>query len=319
MGSVNLTMNVFEGLETLPQSYTASSLAIGTFDGVHVGHQAIIRTAVEDARSHGRPALVLTFDRHPSELLAPGRVPGLLTTPEQRNRLIAELGADALVIVRFDHTLAQLTPDTFLRTILKDRLGAQAIIVGTNFCFGKGRAGDVTYLEEAQAEFDFTLHALQPVRVGDLPASSTRIRELLRVGEIAEAETLLNHPFLLAGTVVEGQKLGRTLGYPTANLAPTFRQVVPADGIYAVRALLDDGQTVGGACSIGNRPTVESAGYSIETYLLDFAADIYGRGMELRFVKRLRDELKFDSLEALKAQIALDVTAARTALEAAHS
>ncbi len=311
-------MKVFEGLETLPQPYTASSLAVGTFDGVHIGHQTIVRAAVEDARAHGRPALVLTFDRHPAELLAPDRVPGLLTTPDQRNRLLAELGADGLVILRFDRSLAQLTPDVFLQSIVKDKLGAQAIIVGANFCFGKGRAGDVTYLAEAQAEFQFVLHSLQPVLVGDLPASSTRIRERLRAGDIAEAETLLNHPFLLAGTVVEGQKLGRTLGYPTANLALTCRQVVPADGIYAVRTILDDGQIFGGACSIGSRPTIEGAGRSIETYLLDFSADIYGRGMEIRFVKRLRDELKYDSLDALTAQIALDVTMARTVLEAAE-
>ncbi len=308
-------MNVFEGLETLPQPYNASSLAIGTFDGVHIGHQAIIRAAVEDARAHGRPALVLTFDRHPSELLVPDRVPGLLTTPDQRNRYLAELDADGLIVLRFDQTLAQLTPDLFLQSIVKDRLGAQAIVVGTNFCFGKGRAGDVAYLEEVQAEFGFVLHALEPVVVGDRPASSTRIRERLRAGDIAEAELLLNHTFLLAGTVVTGQRLGRTLGYPTANLELTQRQVVPADGIYAVRAILDDGQVVDGACSIGNRPTVEGAGRSIETYLLDFSADIYGRSMELRFVKRLREELKFDSLEALVAQIELDVRAARTVLE----
>lgn len=310
-------MNVFEGLETLPQPYTASSLAIGTFDGVHAGHQAIIRTAVEDGHANGRPALVLTFDRHPSELLAPDRVPGLLTTPDQRNRCIAELGADALVILRFDRSLAQLTPDRFLQSIVKARLGAKAIVVGTNFCFGKGRAGDVTYLEAAQTGFEFVLHALEPVLVGGYPVSSTRIRERIRAGDIAEAETLLNHPFLLAGRVVEGQRLGRELGYPTANLALSDRQVVPADGIYAVRVILDDGQIFGGACSIGNRPTIEGAGRSIETYLLDFATDIYGRGMELRFVKRLRDELKFDSLEALKAQIGLDVEAARAALEEA--
>jgi riboflavin kinase/FMN adenylyltransferase len=308
-------MNVFEGLETLPQPYTDSSLAIGTFDGVHAGHQAIIRAAVADAHAHDRPALVLTFDRHPSELLAPDRVPGLLTTPDQRNRYIAELGADALVILRFDHFLSQLTPAAFLQVIVKDRLGAKAIVVGTNFCFGKARAGDVSYLDEAQAEFGFVLHALEPVLVGGYPVSSTRIRERLRAGDIAEAETLLNHPFLLAGTVVTGQRLGRELGYPTANLDLAERQLTPADGIYAVRAILDDGQTVGGACSIGNRPTVEGAGRSIETYLLDFAADIYGRSMELRFVKRLRDELKFDSLEALKVQMALDVEAARGALE----
>ena len=309
-------MNVFEGLETLTQPYTASSLAIGTFDGVHIGHQAIIRTAVQDARSHGRPALVLTFDRHPSELLAPERVPGLLTTPEQRNRYIAELGADGLIVLRFDHALAQLTPDIFLQSIVKDRLGAQAIVVGTNFCFGKGRAGDAAYLEEAQSEFGFVLHALPSVRVGDMPASSTRIRERLRLGDIAEAELLLNHPFLLAGVVVGGQKLGRELGYPTANLALISRQVVPADGIYAVRDILDDGRVLGGACSIGNRPTVEGAGYSVETYLLDFSEDIYGREMELRFVERLRGEEKYDSLDALKAQMALDVTKTRAILEA---
>ena len=310
-------MNVFEGLETLPKPYIASSLAIGTFDGVHLGHQAIIRTAVEDARMHGRPALVLTFDRHPSELLVPDRAPRMLTTPAQRNRYLADLGADGLVILRFDHALSQLTPDAFLQFIVKDRLGAQAIVVGANFCFGKSRAGDVVYLQEAQTAFEFELHALQPVLMDGIPASSTRIRERLRVGDIAEAERLLNHSFLLAGTVVGGQRLGRTLGYPTANLALTYRQVVPADGIYAVQAILDDGQIVGGACSIGNRPTIDGAGRSIETYLLDFSADIYGRGMELRFVKRLREELKFDSLEALTAQMAIDVAAARSALQEA--
>lgn len=309
-------MNVFEGLETLPQPYTASSLAIGTFDGVHVGHQAIIRTAVDDAHANGRPAIVLTFDRHPSELLAPERAPGLLTTPAQRNGYIAALGVDALVILRFDHSLSQLSPDTFLQTIVKDRLGAEAIVVGADFCFGKGRAGDVAYLHEAQARYDYVLHALHPVLVGELPASSTRIRERIRAGEIGEAERLLNHPFLLAGKVVEGQKLGRTLGYPTANLELTYRQVVPADGIYAVQAILEDGRTVGGACSIGNRPTVEGAGRSIETYLLDFSEDLYGRRMELRFIKRLREELKFESLQTLTDQIALDVAATRAALEA---
>jgi len=312
-------MNVFEGLETLPKPYTASSLAIGTFDGVHLGHQAIVRTAVEDARAHGRPALVLTFDRHPAELLAPERAPRMLTTPAQRNRYLADLGADGLVILRFDHSLSQLPPDVFLQSIVKDRLGARAIIVGADFCFGKGRAGDVAYLQGAQATFGFALHALQPVLMDGLPASSTRIRERLRAGDISEAERLLNHPFLLTGTVVEGQKLGRTLGYPTANLALTYRQVVPADGIYAVQAILDDGRIVAGACSIGNRPTIEGAGHSIETYLLDFSEDIYGRNMELRFVIRLRDELKFDSLEALTAQIALDVTAARSALQEASA
>ncbi len=308
-------MNVFEGLETLPQPYNAATVAIGTFDGVHSGHQAIIRTAVEDARRHNRPALVLTFDRHPVELLAPERAPLLLTTPLQRNRLIAELGADALVIIAFDAALSQLSPEAFIRDILKAKLGAEAIVVGENFCFGRGRAGNTALLRDAQETFDFRLHALAPVLVGGEPVSSTRIRECLRTGEIAEAEALLNHPFLLSGTVVSGQRLGRELGYPTANLALTHRQVVPANGIYAVRVTLEAGRTFGGACSIGDRPTIPGAGYSIETYLLDFAGDIYGCAMTIQFVKRLREELRFDSLDALKAQMTADVRQVRRVLE----
>lgn len=307
-------MNVFEGLETIPTPFARSTVAIGTFDGVHVGHQAIIRAAVADARAHGRPALVFTFDRHPAELIAPERLPGYLTTPAQRNHLIAEQGADGLVIARFDSSLRERSPDEFVRDILKGLLGAEAIVEGSNFRFGKGAAGDTAYLERAQEEFGFTLHVLEPVRVGGEPASSTRVRDCLRSGNIAAAETLLGHPYWLAGTVVEGQKLGRTLGYPTANLAPTYRQVVPADGIYAGLARLADGRTFGAACSLGDRPTIEGAGRSIEAYLLDFDADLYGQEMELRFLQRLRLEEKFDSLEALTAQMARDVEQTRAIL-----
>ena len=304
-------MKVFDGIDTLPKPFATSTVAIGTFDGIHIGHQEIIRTAVRDARSHGRTALVFTFDRHPADLLAPDRAPLYITTPSQRSRLIAGLGADGLVIARFDAALAQLSPDAFVEMIVKLQLGAKAIVVGSNFCFGKGRAGDVHYLTAAQARFDFTLHTLNPISVGNEPASSTRVREYLRSGDIAAAETVLGHPFWLEGTVVAGRRLGRTLGYPTANLNLSCRQVVPADGIYAVTATLGDGRTVGGACSIGNRPTVDGAGHAIETYLLDFDEDIYGRTMELRFIELLRPEEKFDSLEALQVQMGRDVERAR--------
>lgn len=307
-------MNIFEGLETIHTPFPRATVAIGTFDGVHVGHQALLRTAVEDARFFVRPALVFTFDRHPQELLAPDHAPAYLTTPEQRNRLISDAGIDGLVIARFDETLSQLSPDDFVQQILKEKLGAETIVVGDNFGFGKARAGNVDYLKEAQSRFIFTLQALEPVMIDGAPASSTRIRELLRIGEIRNAERILGHSYLLAGTVVKGQQLGRQLGFPTANLALTVRQVVPPDGIYAVIATLDDGRSFGGACSIGNRPTVPGAGRSIETFLFDFDEDIYGRGMELRFVRHLRPEWKFDSLDALIAQIARDVEEAKTAL-----
>ncbi len=307
-------MKVLEGIETLTESFTRSTVAIGVFDGVHRGHQAILRAAVADAKANHRPALAFTFDRHPAELLAPERAPAYLTTPAQRNAYIAETGIDALVVARFTRELSELGPDAFLRDILKAKLGAEAIVEGEDFGFGKARAGTVEWLRGVQSQYDFTLHAIAPVSWRGIPVRSTKIRELLREGDPQQAEDLLGHPFLLAGTIVGGQRLGRTLGYPTANLAFAIRQVVPADGIYAVRATLDDGRTFGGACSIGNRPTVEGAGRSIETFIFDFSEDIYGRGMELQFVQRLRGEEKFDSLAALTAQMARDVDNAKAIL-----
>jgi riboflavin kinase/FMN adenylyltransferase len=307
-------MKLFEGLDTISQPIPRSTVAIGTFDGIHVGHRAIIRTAVEDAKAHDRPALVFTFDRHPAELLAPDRAPAYLTTPEQRNRLISDLKADGLIVARFDLSLSQLSPDTFVEQILKAKLGAEAVVVGTNFAFGKGRAGDTDYLKAAQKRYGFTLHALEPVYVGDAPASSSRIRELLQSGRFLEAEEVLGHPYWLSGRVVEGQKLGRKLGYPTANLELTCRQAVPSDGIYAVRARLEDGREFGGACSIGSRPTIPGAGRSIETFLFDFNENLYGRGMELRFIQFLRAEAKFESLDALIVQMERDVAQAKMIL-----
>ncbi|MCX6380352.1 MAG: bifunctional riboflavin kinase/FAD synthetase [Armatimonadetes bacterium] len=308
------SMNVIYGLSAITQAFPASTVAIGTFDGVHIGHQAIVRTAIEDAQRHQRPALIFTFDRHPAELIAPERVPGYLTTPSQRIRLLSELNPSSVIIAHFDMALSQLSPDDFVQGILKEKLNAQAIVVGKNFLFGQGRSGDVAYLERERERFGYRLYDLDAVEADGEPASSTRIRELLRQGEIAQAERILGHPYYLAGEVVKGQQLGRTLGFPTANLSLEVRQVVPLDGIYAVQVTLGDGRVLNGACSIGNRPTIEDAGHSIETYLLDFDEDIYGRKMEIRFVKRLREERKYDSLDALVGQIERDVSQAREIL-----
>ena len=304
-------MKVYDGIETLPEPFQRSTVAIGVFDGVHRGHQAILRAAANDAKRNHRPAMAFTFDRHPAELLAPERAPAYLTTPAQRNKFIAETGMDALIVARFTRELSELGPDAFLRDILKTQLGAEAIVEGEDFGFGRARAGTVDWLREVQSQYDFTLHAIAPVSWNGVPVRSTKIREMLKAGEPLAAEELLGHPYLLAGIVVGGQRLGRTLGYPTANLEPAIRQVVPADGVYAVRAILDDGRTFGGACSLGERPTIEGAGRSIETFLFDFNEDIYGRGMELQFVKRLRGEEKFNSLDALTAQMARDVEEAK--------
>ncbi len=308
-------MILYEGLEKIPAPFAATTVAIGTFDGVHVGHQAIIRTAVEDARTHGRPALVFTFDRHPAELLRPTEAPPYITTPRQRNRLIEQLGVDILVIAHFDTALANLGHEEFVERILVGLCGAKAVVEGRDFCFGKGRAGNLAYLLSVQAHYGFEVHAVDPVFVNGLPASSTRVRKCLRLGDIAEAEAVLGHPFWLEGRVVPGQRLGRKLGYPTANLVPTYRQVVPADGIYAVWVLVPQGgDLLPGVCSIGERPTVEGAGRAIEVYLFDFEGDLYDQILEVRFVRQLRNEERFDSLDALQAQMARDVAEAREVL-----
>jgi riboflavin kinase/FMN adenylyltransferase len=304
-------MKIFEGLESISSPFAESVVAIGTFDGVHVGHRAIISGAVEEARRTGRPALVFTFDRHPSELLAPERAPHYITSPGQRDELVAALGTDGLVIARFDEALSQLSPDEFVERILKRLLGARAIVEGSSFCFGRGRAGDVAYLTGVQERYDFRLIAVEPVVVDGAPASSTRVRELIAAGRVGEAERVLGHPFRLCGRVVAGQRLGRTLGFPTANLDILYRQIYPADGVYAVHARLDDGRLLSGACSIGVRPTVNGAGRTVEVYLFDFDEQIYGRQIEVRFLERLREERKFDSLDALKSQMVLDVEQAR--------
>lgn len=299
-------MIVRVGMENIPEPFAAASVAIGTFDGVHCGHQALISAAVADARVHSRPALVFTFDRHPSELLTPERAPGYLCTPAQRQRWIEALGVDYLVIARFDAALREMTPEAFLRDILKERLGARAVLVGDGFRFGRNQEGDIAYLEAQQERFGYTLHVLAPVMVGGERASSSRIRTLLRRGDLAGAEAILGRPYALTGVVVEGEKLGRKLGYPTANLRPVVPMVVPADGIYAVRVCWRENRAKG-ACSIGMRPTVGGTQRTIEVFLLDFSGDLYGETLEIEFAARLRDELRFQTLEALVEQMRRDV------------
>lgn len=308
-------MKLYKGLQTISQPLTRSTVAIGSFDGVHLGHQALIQEAVEDAGRNARDVVVFTFDRHPAELLRPEYAPEQITTSEQRNALIDELGVDIMVIATFDTELANTDRDTFLSKILKGMLGAEAIVEGKDFCFGKNRGGDVNYLLSMESRYNFELHALNPVIVEGAPASSSRIRELLRAAQFQEAEKVLGHGYYLYGLVVHGQHLGRKLGFPTINLVLCERQVIPKDGIYAVLVTLQDGRVVQGACSIGNRPTVESAGRSLETYLLDFNEDLYGQKVSVRFICFLRSEIKFDSLEELVVQMTSDVLNVREVLK----
>lgn len=285
-----------------------TSVAIGTFDGFHVGHLAVVDAAIRDAAQHGTSATVFTFDRHPIEVIAPDRHPGYVSTPSERRAILSGLAIDHLVVARFDEELRDTPAERFIEEILLGSLGAEAVIVGDTFRFGRRHSGSVQTLVEMGKRLGFRTIPVPAVMVGNRIASSTRIRHLLVAGNVAEAGQVLGRPYRLQGTVVKGNQIGRTLGYPTANLAPTCNQVIPADGIYAVIASTSHGDFPG-ACSIGTRPTLGALPRAIETYLIGFDQDIYGQELALSFVERIRDQRRFEDLDSLVSQISDDVSA----------
>ncbi|MCC6730660.1 MAG: bifunctional riboflavin kinase/FAD synthetase [Chthonomonadales bacterium] len=299
-------MRVWDGIESVDPPLVATSVAIGTFDGVHLGHQALIGTAVADARANGRAAVVFTFDRHPAETITPGHTPGYLTTPARRAALIGELGADDLVVARFDEALRQMTAEDFVRQVLSGRLGARAVVAGQGFRFGRDQRGDDALLQSLGQRLGFEVRSVAPVLVDGERVSSTRVRQLVQEGSVERAARVLGRPYAIAGVVERGQRLGRRLGYPTANVRTTYPLVVPGDGVYATWALLGEARRPG-ACSVGLRPTVDGRSRVIEVFILDYSGDLYGRTVELQFVSRLREQRRFESLEALTEQMRLDV------------
>ncbi len=287
----------------------------GNHDGVHLGHRALLDAARALAAREHR-VVALTFDPHPAQVLAPHRAPPLLTTPARRADLLRRAGADHVEILPFDHALAQRSPEEFVDGVLVERLRAAGVVVGPDFRFGRGRAGDLATLRALGEERGFAVRAVGPVERAGAVVSSTRVRGLLTEGRVAEATALLGRVHDVGGVVVEGHRRGRTIGFPTANLDPE-PVLAPADGVYAVVARVDD-EIVRGVANLGVRPTLE-AGRSIEVHLFDFDRDIYGRAVRVGFVARLRGEVKFDGLDALKAQIARDADEARHALDAADA
>jgi len=286
----------------------ASVVTIGSFDGVHRGHQAIIRVAVQRAQRFGMPAVAVTFDRHPQEVLQPQHPPLYLSSLTSRLHLLLQTGLRDVMVLRFDQQFATLHPEAFLQLVLQRRLNARHIVVGSDFRFGHQRLGDVAYLKEAEGRFGFSVEAVPDVLYLGERISSSRIRRALLEGDVQHAAAMLGRAYVLEGIVVRGQQLGRKLGYPTVNLQPVVRQVVPQDGIYAGRLLrVGTGEWYTAAISIGVRPTVNGSTLTIEAYLLDFRGDLYGEQVHLAFFYRLRDEQRFESLDALKAQMAKDV------------
>lgn len=305
-------MRIVRGLDSYPPDASPSAVALGAFDGIHLAHRAILGTAVSSARAAGLTAVACTFDPHPAEVLAPQRAPLPITTLAERLALIAETGIDATVVVSFTRALAVIEPEAFVKEVLVERLRAREVVVGFNHRFGRGARGDARLLRELGERLGFRAHVVEPLTVDGVPVSSTEIRAALQRGDLAQAARFLGRPYSVAGTVTRGAGRGRTLGFPTANVATERPLLVPA-GVYGCRAEVA-GRVIPAVVNVGVRPTFGETSLAVEAHLLDFTGDLYGQSIRLLFDARLRDERKFPSVDALREQIARDVEQARARL-----
>ena len=283
-------------------------MALGNFDGFHAGHQAVVGRAIARAKAEGRPAIVATFDPHPMRLFRPDTPSFRLTTLDQREALFARAGADAMMIFDFTPALAALEPADYVRVLIED-MGVAAVVTGEDFTFGRARSGTV----DSFAALGLSAQAVGPVSDGQGIISSTRVREALRAGDCETACRLLTRPFAIRGVVQHGDKLGRTIGFPTANIdmGPYLR---PAYGIYAVRGILPDGRVLNGAANLGIRPSFDPPKELLEPHFFDFAESLYAQEVEVQLIRYLHGERKYDGLDALTAGIARDCADARQIL-----
>ncbi len=307
-------MNVIHTATELKPGSKKVCLAIGFFDGVHLGHQQIIRQTIADARQHNALALVLTFDQHPNTIVAPHRVPPLIYPLPQKLRAVESLGAEALLLIHFDQAFSEQTGEAFVRNLVRNLGRIHSICVGANFAFGHKRSGNVALLEQLGEELRFTVHGLEKVSLDGRVVSSTRVREAIRTGNLDAASQMLGRTYSLAARVVVGDKLGRELGFPTANLDVTGL-VLPPNGVYAAHAVVQR-ETRRAVVNIGYRPTLQNPApqLRVEAHLLDFDGELYGEEIEITFAEKLREEEKFLSLAALREQITLDIAEAKRRL-----
>ena len=296
-----------------PSALRGAVVALGNFDGFHLGHQAVVGAAVAQAKATSAPAIVATFDPHPVRHFKPDAAPFRLTTLDQRQRLFGAAGADAMLVLEFGAALASMTADEFIADLLIAQLGVSGIVTGEDFVFGKGRSGNGDTLAAAAAAHGFAYTRVPAVMADGEPVSSSRIRAALQSGDCATATCLLTRPFAVQGVVQHGDKVGRTLGYPTANidLGPYLR---PRYGVYAVTGCLEDGRVLKGAANIGIRPQFDPPKELLEPHFFDFDEDLYGQTVEVAFHHFLRGEAKFDGLDALVEQIERDCAEARAVL-----
>ena len=312
-------METVAGTKALSRKLVRPVLTIGNFDGVHCGHRAIMETVIERARSLGGESVVLTFDPHPRKVLQPDRAPSLLATRAQKLEALEAIGIDVAILQPFDLEFAKTSPEEFVRDIVYADIGPAEVFVGYDFHFGRDREGSMAALSEIGAGLGFSVTIIPEIRVGDLDVNSTRIRNLLAEGGVEEAAVLLGRSYSVRSLVLEGDKRGRTLGFPTANLAPE-NEILPAVGVYAgqFRVFSEGGAQharYDAVVNVGKRPTfLEDGRLLAEAHLLEFEGDLYGQQVELSFSHRLRSEQKFPGPEELKVQIAADIELARRKL-----
>jgi riboflavin kinase / FMN adenylyltransferase len=306
-------MRIVRGLKSFTEQLRNPVLTLGNFDGVHLGHQAIFRKVVERAREIGGTSVAFTFEPHPLKVIAPERSPRLLNTFHAKMRLLGDSGIDVVICANFTRVFADQHPDDFAREVLHEKIGVREVYVGYDYAFGKDREGGIESLKRMGRTYGFEVGIVEAVQVNGVVVSSSAIRDLVASGRIEEAAGLLGRHYMIEGEIVHGAKRGQRLGFPTANLR-TANELVPGYGVYAVLAVVED-RLFKAVASIGVRPTFDSGPLSVEVYLFDFQGDIYGKHMEVTFIKHLRGEEKFTDVEALVRQIKKDVEDARHALE----
>ncbi|WP_311746247.1 bifunctional riboflavin kinase/FAD synthetase [Proteus penneri] len=304
-------MELIRGIQNIRALHHGCVLTIGNFDGVHRGHQALLKHLKQEASQRGLPTVVMTFEPQPLEFFLPEKAPARLTRLRDKIKYLAECGIDYLLCVKFDKQFAAQTPEEFVSSLLVNKLGVKFLAIGDDFRFGKNREGDFHFLQQVGERYGFEVASTESYCDKGLRISSTAVREALLNDDLVLAESLLGHPYSVCGRVVHGNELGRTIGFPTANI-PMKRLVAPVKGVYAVDVYLSDNQSpLPGVANIGSRPTVKGKGVQLEVHLIDVNMDLYGRRIDVVLRKKLRNEQRFASLDALKQQIADDVATAR--------
>ena len=306
-------MVIFKSISEIKGQLPHPVVTIGNFDGVHLGHREIFRRVRELARAKEGVSVVVTFVPHPLEVVSPSTGVRLITTPKEKESLIEASGIDYLLEIPFDLAFAAIPAEQFVAKVLVDAIGIETLVIGYDYAFGRGRAGDVTLLRQLGEQFFFSVQLLEPVSNGATVYSSTAVRNMVSQGDVQGVVSVLGRHYSVTGTVVHGHQRGRALGFPTANLA-TEKELLPAAGVYAVKARIGS-VLYDGACNIGTNPTFGNEKLSLEVFLFDFDGELYGREVTLFFMDRLRGELRFPDAEALKEAIAADVARCRSILK----